>query len=79
MRSDLNQTKYVDRAAQRRELFKDDPEVPEPTTLRPTVSAPAEELGDSNVGFKMLQSMGWKKGTGLGKEGDGIVNPIQVF
>lgn len=35
------------------------------------------KLGQDNVGFKMLQKMGWAgPGVGLGAEGSGIVNPI---
>jgi splicing factor 4 len=29
-----------------------------------------------NVGFQMLQKMGWKEGEGLGSEGQGIKNPV---
>ena len=29
-----------------------------------------------NVGFKMLQKMGWKEGEGLGSEGQGIKDPV---
>lgn len=29
-----------------------------------------------NVGFQLLQKAGWKEGSGLGKEGEGIVNPV---
>ena len=33
-------------------------------------------LGQSNLGFKMLQKMGWNEGAGLGAGGSGITAPI---
>ena len=35
-------------------------------------------LDDSNVGNKMLRSMGWSKGTGLGLSAQGQVDPVPV-
>lgn len=35
-------------------------------------------LSEDNVGFKMLHKMGWKEGTGLGKEKQGTVEPVKV-
>ena len=29
-----------------------------------------------NVGYQMLQKMGWKEGEGLGSEGQGIKDPV---
>uniref|UniRef100_A0A2A4IVW2 G-patch domain-containing protein n=2 Tax=Heliothinae TaxID=95178 RepID=A0A2A4IVW2_HELVI len=34
------------------------------------------KLKEDNVGFKMLQKLGWTEGQGLGAEGSGIVEPI---
>ena len=34
------------------------------------------KLNQSNVGFKMLQKMGWNEGSGLGASGSGITAPI---
>lgn len=34
------------------------------------------KLKEDNVGFKMLQKLGWSEGEGLGAEGTGIVEPI---
>merc|ERR1712038_620565 len=34
------------------------------------------KLTCENVGFKMLEKMGWKEGEGLGSEGQGIVQPV---
>ncbi|CAK1542215.1 unnamed protein product [Leptosia nina] len=34
------------------------------------------KLKEDNVGFKMLQKLGWNEGQGLGAEGTGIVEPI---
>lgn len=34
------------------------------------------KLTCENVGFKMLEKMGWKEGEGLGSEGQGIKNPV---
>ena len=35
------------------------------------------KLTNENLGFKMLQRMGWSEGSGLGTEAQGITNPIQ--
>ena len=34
------------------------------------------KLTQNNVGFKMLQKMGWSEGAGLGQGGSGITAPI---
>lgn len=34
------------------------------------------KLKEDNIGFKMLQKLGWQEGQGLGSEGTGIVEPI---
>nr|XP_032514373.1 atrophin-1-like isoform X2 [Danaus plexippus plexippus] len=34
------------------------------------------KLKEDNVGFKMLQKLGWNEGQGLGAEGTGIIEPI---
>lgn len=34
------------------------------------------KLKEDNVGFQMLQKLGWKEGTGLGSSGSGIVEPV---
>ncbi|CAL8109228.1 unnamed protein product [Calicophoron daubneyi] len=34
------------------------------------------KLTCENVGFQMLEKMGWKEGEGLGTDGQGIVNPV---
>lgn len=45
-----------------------------------TPVAPVNPASDKdNVGNKLLKMMGWKEGTGLGSEGEGRVNPMQVF
>ncbi|UMM31420.1 hypothetical protein L5515_012901 [Caenorhabditis briggsae] len=41
----------------------------------PTLSAP-KPLDSGNVGFKLLKSMGWSEGQGLGKEKQGHVEPV---
>ncbi|KAG5459346.1 MAG: hypothetical protein BJ554DRAFT_261 [Olpidium bornovanus] len=33
-------------------------------------------IDESNLGFKMLQKMGWSRGAGLGRAGQGRVEPV---
>lgn len=35
-------------------------------------------LDNSNIGNKMLQAMGWREGSGLGRKCQGITAPIEV-
>ncbi|XP_060610238.2 G patch domain-containing protein 2 [Anolis sagrei] len=39
----------------------------------------AQPISDSNIGSRMLQSMGWTPGTGLGPDGKGIAEPIRAI
>lgn len=32
---------------------------------------------DSGIGYNILKTMGWKDGLGLGKHGQGCIEPIQ--
>ncbi|TNN61601.1 G patch domain-containing protein 2 [Liparis tanakae] len=42
------------------------------------VGESASPIPDSNMGSRMLQSMGWNPGMGLGPEGRGITEPIRA-
>ncbi|KAM4721291.1 RNA-binding protein 5-like [Rhinophrynus dorsalis] len=78
------EAKYRDRAAERREKYGI-PEPPEPKRKKqfdPTVvnyEQPTKDgIDTSNIGNKMLQAMGWKEGSGLGRKSQGITAPIQA-
>lgn len=81
---------YRDRAKERRTKYGDDDD-PKPNRLKDkyiqameqvsqagTKSEPASKIGEDNVGNKMLQKMGWKSGTGLGKNSDGRTEIIEA-
>nr|CDJ85937.1 Forkhead-associated and D111 G-patch domain containing protein [Haemonchus contortus] len=38
---------------------------------------PVKPLNEANKGFRLLQSMGWKEGEGLGKDGKGRQQPVE--
>lgn len=48
------------------------------TNPPPSSSSSNTSIHSSNVGFKMLQKMGWKEEKGLGKEGKGITAPVEA-
>nr|XP_054758316.1 G patch domain-containing protein 2-like [Lytechinus pictus] len=52
---------------------------PPGVTTTVAVGAEAEPLSSGNVGSRMLQSMGWTPGSGLGAEGAGIREPVQAY
>ncbi|XP_044529643.1 G patch domain-containing protein 2 isoform X1 [Gracilinanus agilis] len=39
----------------------------------------AQPIPETNIGNRMLQSMGWTPGTGLGRDGKGMSEPIQAI
>ncbi|XP_073228278.1 RNA-binding protein 5-like isoform X3 [Porites lutea] len=80
------ENKYRDRAKERREKYGQ-PEAQKvrlPSKRRggPAAmtyqQAPVERIGEENIGNQMLKAMGWTEGSGLGREGQGIVDPIEA-
>lgn len=70
--------KYRDRAAERRSKYGGD-EPPPPPPESTTIFAPIpQEIGEDNVGNRLLQKMGWRAGKGLGREEQGIVGPVEA-
>ncbi|XP_066491832.1 SURP and G-patch domain-containing protein 2 [Tiliqua scincoides] len=75
-------------------LIQPEPEVHEPVRIsydRPRGCPPYKKkkktkdlefshkrLTDKNIGFQMLQKLGWKEGRGLGSLGKGIKEPVKV-
>ncbi|KAK4540846.1 hypothetical protein LTR36_008788 [Oleoguttula mirabilis] len=49
------------------------------TSLRngEVVGAGAAEIGRESMGHKLMEKMGWSKGMALGKEGEGMLMPVQ--
>ena len=35
-------------------------------------------IGQDNIGNQLLQKMGWSEGSGLGRQGQGRVNPVEA-
>lgn len=81
----LQSTEYEETKALKNPRYKDRAESRRQTVGSEAVfqrdDAPAsvhEEISEVNKGRKMLEKMGWKKGEGLGREGKGMKDPIEL-
>jgi len=66
-------TEYRDRAKERRDLFGVEPPKPKsfavvpPSCIPEAAPSPHDNLGNSNIGNKLLQKLGWNEGSVLGR------------
>ncbi|RHZ44118.1 hypothetical protein Glove_757g18 [Diversispora epigaea] len=75
--------KYVDRAAIRRGIYPDNSPIRKDWEDDSTIPQEKDisvqtKIGSDNKGNKLLQKMGWKEGQGLGRDGTGILDPVQL-
>ncbi|KAF5274034.1 hypothetical protein FQR65_LT04432 [Abscondita terminalis] len=64
---------YTDRAQVRRETVGSHNE-----HEKTQVASVNQSIGTENKGFKLLSKMGWSEGQSLGKEGNGLLEPVEV-
>ncbi|CAH1164656.1 unnamed protein product [Phaedon cochleariae] len=64
---------YTDRAQKRRETIGS--QNPHEKTQTASID---ESINKENKGFKMLEKMGWKQGESLGKDGEGLLEPVKL-
>ncbi|VDM57126.1 unnamed protein product [Angiostrongylus costaricensis] len=83
---------YRDRAKERRQAFGLDPGGrlsvmvdiddfgcrSEEALRKESEAASLRPLGDDNIGSRLLKGMGWREGQGVGRNGQGILNPIET-
>ena len=50
----------------------------DPMNAKTETASVDQAISNKNKGFKMLEKMGWIEGGGLGKEKDGIKEPVKV-
>ncbi|XP_036091334.1 G patch domain-containing protein 2 isoform X2 [Rousettus aegyptiacus] len=53
--------------------------LPGPTPAAGLVGENAQPILENNIGNRMLQNMGWTPGSGLGRDGKGIAEPVQAM
>lgn len=70
---------YTDRAdIRRRTVGSDLPDsAAEAMAATRAATSASKPMDEENRGFKMLQKMGWKRGSGVGKREDGIQQPVR--
>ncbi|KAF2882120.1 hypothetical protein ILUMI_24042 [Ignelater luminosus] len=64
---------YTDRAQVRRQTVGSQNE-----HEKTQVASVDQSISSDNKGFKLLSKMGWSEGQSLGKEGTGVLNPIEL-
>ncbi|VDN53801.1 unnamed protein product [Dracunculus medinensis] len=74
---------YRDRAKERRNMFGLDPsgftfESSDADIIDYAVRSQDVPIDQSNIGNRLLKSMGWIEGSGIGKNNQGILNPIST-